>query len=1254
MDQIKSCVKIEKLLWLLLLPVLFLCCSPDSQNIQRTWHQEDGYHWAELQLPWLGESGFERLPADETGISFLNHLAEESFLENEVLLNGSGVAAGDVNGDSLPDLYFTQIDGPNKLYLNKGGFHFIDITDSAGVGMEDYKSGGTVIADVNGDRKLDLLVTTYHRGTVLFRNNGDGHFIKDRRSGLDSTAVGGTTMSLADIEGDGDLDLYIAHYHNKRVRDLYAPAERAGDNVAVREGDRYNINEEFQKFYTNIMSVGGPTLREIGKKDELYLNKGGVGSEWEGFEKIENLEDRFLDEHGDPAGVERYWGLTARFEDINGDGHPDLYVCNDFWPPDQFWINQGDGVFKKIDPLKFRHTSLSSMGLAIGDVNNDGHSDLFVLDMLSPDHTNRLRQMTSLDPFPVEVGEIRNQPQYSQNTLHLNRGDNTFTEIANYSGVEASDWSWAASFMDVDLDGRQDLIITTGYMYDAQDLDTMAKISRRNNEQPYNLERYQEGRLLYPPLNLRNRAFKNEGNFRFADVSNSWGFTEKDISQGMALADLNGDGALDMITNRMNDEAGIYENRSGAPRIAVRLVGSAPNTQAVGASVTLKEDTLIQERKIVSGGNYMSGSAPQLMFAASDNNWERQLTITWPDGTISTIDSIRTNQVYEIYQDSLAAGTEVVGGPESKTTPVFKEVSNRLDFSDPENEYKDYKRQPFIPLMLSQLGPGISWLDYNGDDRMDLVQTSGEDKQLAVFTNGGRGQFHKTDISRIQADTAGDQSSIIGWQTDKGLNVVVGRTDYEQSGTGVPSAMHYLIRNGQVVESRSLPEAGSSTGPLAASDYNRDGTVDLFVGGRVIPGQYPKSASSTLYLNLRGQFSRDASNTKLLKEIGMVTGAIFTDYNGDDWPDLLLSTEWGSLKLFENQNGQFTNVTGQVGLSGYKGWWNGIATGDFNGDGRPDIVATNWGANSRYQLVEGHPMRMYYSNLDGDGAPDIIQANYNRSIGDYAPIRWLKFYSGFIPMYANVNSYRDYANSSLQEILGSVVESMQYKEINTLESMVFINRNNDKFESRPLPPAAQFTAGFDASVGDYNNDGNEDIFLGQNFFDLPPGDMRLDGGRGLWLRGDGTGQFTAVPGHQSGVKIYGEQRGAALGDFNKDGRVDLVATQNGNRTKLFENQTEKRGLRIRLKGPASNHSAIGASIRVVYEDGRKGPERRIQAGSGYWSQNSMVQVMGYREGAQPAAIIVQWPDGSTQEITLQSNKWNYLIGYKSTEVDIEK
>lgn len=1235
-------MKIKKLFGLFFLLLLLAQCSSKPHIVQRTWHQEKGYRWAKLQTPRQVKTGFKELSSGRTGITFQNRLTKKDITKNQILLNGSGVAAGDINGDGMPDLYFTQLDGPNKLYLNEGDFHFKDVTKSAGVGLPGYKCTGTVLADVNGDGKLDLLVTTYEHGTILFLNDGNGHFTWDHHSGLDSTTVGGSTMSLADIDGDGDLDLYVAHYNDQTVRDLYTPAELEGSHVAIRQGNRYKIKKKFQKYYTNIISVSGPTLREVGTKDELYLNKGGIGKDWKGFEKVKNMKAHFLNAKGKPEGVGKNWGLSARFQDINGDGRPDLYVCNDYWTPDQFWINQGNDVFKKIDPLNVRHTPLSSMSVAIGDVNNDGHNDLFVSDMLSPLHTRRLHQIKNMDPFPVHVGEIDNQPQYNKNCLYINRGDNTFTETADYSGIDATGWSWAGTFVDVNLDGRQDLIINDGYSYDALDQDTHARLEHRNQQAPFDLQRYLKGILLYPPLKLVNWAFENDGGLKFSDKSKAWGFKQKDISQGLALADLNGDGALDMVTNRLNQNAGVYENTIGKPRIAVRLVGRSPNTQAIGARVVLRGDSVLQDKQVVSGGNYLSGSAPQLMFAACKSHADRTLIIDWPDGKTSRIDSIRANRIYKV-DESTIESQKPAGNRTDSSHTVFDDVSNRLHFSEHEDDYKDYMRQRFIPVKMSQMEPGAAWLDYNNDGRPDLFETSGKGGQLSIFKNEGHGRFTRVKIPGIKGAQNGDQSAVIGWHSRKGTYLVVGSSNYEQSSPDGPSAYVYLVRHGRVVKTQQIPGTNSSTGPLAAADYNRDGTVDLFVGGLVIPGNYPKSASSALYKNEDGHFVPDQSNTNLLKHIGMVTGAVFTDYNGDGWPDLLISTAWGSLKLFKNNHGQFQDVTKQVGLDKYKGWWNGVATGDFNGDGRPDIVATNWGTNSRYHLVAGHPMRMYYANLGADSHLDIIQANYDTTMKAYVPIRQLNFYSGFMPMFTHLHSYRDYAQSSLRHILGPVLEMIPYKQINTLESMVFINEGGRKFVAHPLPRAAQLTADFDASVGDYNNDGKEDIFLSQNFFDLPPGDVRLDGGRGLWLQGDGRGNFTAVPGQRSGVKVYGEQRGAALGDYNGDGRVDLVVTQNGNRTKLFLNHTPKRGLRIQLIGPGSNENAIGSSIRLVYKNGQEGPRRELQAGSGYWSQNSFTQVMG-TDGV-PVQIKVRWFDGSHKTVKIPEGKKNFVIRY---------
>jgi hypothetical protein len=941
----------KKLPVILLFLISIVGCStrPKVVETKLTWRQAKGYSWAELNTQ-NGKTGFKQLAPKRTGINFNNHLSKEAITKNRFLLNGSGVAAGDINEDGLADLYFTAVDGSNKLYLNKGGFHFTGITNSAGVALSNYACTGAVFADVDGDGDLDLLVSTFGHGTILFLNDGEGRFTRDKNSGLDSTAVGGTTMTLVDINGDGFLDLYIAHYKKKTVRDLYTAQELSATKVAERSGKGFKVKKRFRKDYTIIDGRMGPQLKETGITDELYLNKGSIGNKWRGFKKVKNLKAHFLSPTGKKIGLGKGWGLTARFEDINGDGLPDLYVCNDYWTPDEIWINQGNAVFKQINPLYLRHTSFASMAVAVGDINNDGKPDLFVSDMSNPVHSLRLHQQRNVDPFKTYVGGIKNQPQYSRNMLFINRGDSTFVETGNYSVVSSSGWTWASTFMDVNLDGRQDLLVNTGYLYDVLDLDTQVLLSKMDQQYPNNLQKQRDGILQFPYLKLPDKAYKNNGDSTFSDESKKWGFHGKDVSQGMALTDLNNDGTLDLVTNRMNQSAGVYKNTTGKPRIAVRLIGAAPNTQAIGARVVLKGPPIRQYRQVISGGNYDSGSDTQLMLAARKRNANYTLIIDWPDGKKSRIDSVRANRIYKVNESVIHAQKET--RDTTKTAePVFKNISSRLNYKHHEDLYDDYKRQPLMPLKLSQLEPGMAWLDYNKDGRPDLFETSGKGGHLAVFENEGHGRFSKKVLPKFVGATKGDQSAVIGWQTAKGMMVVVGRSNYEQKSKNGASAYYYLIRGGHIVKVDSLPSSKSSTGPLAAADYNEDGTVDLFVGGRVIPGQYPKNASSKLYKNHNGHFVLDKANSKLLQNIGMVTGAVFTDYNEDGWPDLLLSTAWGSLKLFENGHGQFHNVTKQVGLAKYKGWWNGVATGDFNGDGYPDIVATNWGTNNRYQLV---------------------------------------------------------------------------------------------------------------------------------------------------------------------------------------------------------------------------------------------------------------------------------------------------------------
>jgi len=1197
----------------------------EAPSAAPTWTQEDGHRWADLRSPDGEEPGFELRPSSETAIRFENRLTDAEIDSNQHYMNGSGVAAGDVTGNGWPDLYFARLNGPNRLYENQGGFRFRNVTDSAGVAHPNHYSTSATFADMDGDGDLDLLVGTMHEGVTGYLNDGDGHFSRWSRPPLES-GKGTTTLALADVDGDGDLDLYVTNYKERSAEDIYARHEIATENIVRRDQTDGRVRAEIRPpFDEHFALVGTGDVRgpaETGEVDALYLNDGDGH-----FQAVDSLETRFRDPRGRPLGLEPEWGLNASFRDFNGDGRPDLYVNNDFWTPDRIWINQGGGVFRAIDSLAMRNQSFSSMTVDFSDVNRDGALDLFVTEMLSPEHSRRLRQYTPKGPASTDA--ITTRPQYNRNSLYLNRGDDTYAEIAYSADVEATGWSWATRFLDVDLDGYEDLLVNTGFPHDVQDMDSRREMGRRMQRRP-------EKRFIteYPSLSLPNVAFRNNGDRTFSRMGKDWGFsTQDEVSHGLATADFDRDGDLDLAVNRLNEEAALYESRAPAPRIAVQLSAPPPNTQGIGATITLEGGPgagAPQRRELTAGGDYLSSSAPTVTFAAAPDSALHTLTVRWPGGTESVLDSVRAGRLYDVQHPSRSSGltsdsTDVAPGPET-VSPVFEEASDRLGHTHHENAFDDFQLQPLLPIRLSRLGPGTSWIDFDRDGDEDLFIASGEGGRMGIFENDGAGTFTERALGPLTDTAAVDQTTVLGWPTEAGTHLVVGTSNYESRQSKRPSARHYLWSDGEIVSSQSLPGDWSATGPMAAADYDGDGDLDLFVGGRVIRAQYPWDASSRLFENRDGEFVLDESNADLLSGIGLVTGAVFTDYDGDGDTDLLLSRAWDSLKLFRNDDGTFRDITEAVGLDQYTGWWNGIATGDFTGNGRPDLIATNWGTNSPYQLDTERPLRLYYADFNRDRRGEIIEAYYDPDAGGYVPRRKRgAFRSTPVPLSTQAETYRQFARSTIPELL-NVGENRRpsVKSINTLRHTLFRNEG-DTLVAQPLPPEAQYTAAFHAEVADFDADGREDLFLSQNLFSVRPKLPRLDGGRGLWLDGDGTGHFEPVPGHVSGVRAYGEQRGAALADVNDDGRVDLVLSQNDASTTLYLNRSEGQGLRVRLTGPPGNRAGVGGSVRLLYENGTAGPRREVQVGGGHWSQGSTEQVLG-RSGPV-ASIEVRWPTG---------------------------
>ena len=525
-----------------------------------------------------------------------------------------------------------------------------------------------------------------------------------------------------------------------------------------------------------------------------------------------------------------------------------------------------------------------------------------------------------------------------------------------------------------------------------------------------------------------------------------------------------------------------------------------------------------------------------------------------------------------------------------------------------EEPFDDFSRQPLLPRRLSQLGPGVAWVDLYGDGHEDLVIGTGKGGKLAVYSNEGTNGFHDVQASALAELATRDQTAIVGWIPEAGKSsLLVSSSNYEDGQTNGDSVLRYDIENGQPKPVPGIPGGQGSAGPLALGELAGDGRMALFVGGRVIPGRYPESGPSSIYLYDGKQWQPDPENSKVLEHAGMVTGAVWSDLDGDGFPELVLACEWGPVRVFKNMGGKLHEVTNELGLADRIGWWSGVTTGDLDGDGRLDIVAGNWGLNSPYKASEEHPARLFYGNWNDTVGVELLEAQDDPELGT-VPIRNLGAVSKGLPfLLARFATYAAFAEANVTNILGEKWPSTRQLRATSLASTVFFNRGG-RFEARPMPREAQFAPAWAVCVADADGDGNEDVFLSQNFFAVNADGTRLDAGRGLWLRGDGLGNLTPVPGQQSGVKVYGEQRGAALCDYDGDGRIDLVVSQNGTQTKLFHNEQAKPGLRVRLKGRQGNLSGIGAQMRLLYGQ-HQGPIREIHAGSGYCSQDSSLQVM---------------------------------------------
>ena len=1192
---------VSKLLWnnrKLAAAVALLACGA-TPAAQFQWeHAGSRPRSAILAVSPGGRAGFSLVGVESSGVTFTNRLAEQRVYSNHNLMNGSGVALGDFDGDGRCDIYLCNLDGDNILYRNLGSWKFQDVTAAAGVACSNQSATGAVFADLNGDGRLDLLVTSLGGPNSCFINQGGGKFIDTAASAGITSRLGAMSMALGDVDGNGTLDLYIANY---------------GATSILRSGGALNVSYVNGKpvvrgRYAQRIQIIGSMMFELGEPDALYLND-GTGK----FKAVSWTDGTFLDENGQPLR-EAPWdqGLSVMFRDINGDRAPDIYVCNDAFTPDRFWMNDGRGRFRALQHLAWRSTSRFSMGVDFADFDRDGDDDFFVLDMLSREHRYIVTQKGSMPAQPRPPGDLLTQPQMRRNTLFQNRGDGTFAEIANLAGVAAAEWSWNPAFIDVDLDGWEDLLVSNGFPFNMDDMDSKEKVRAMGQ---LSVEQSRRTLQIFPKLDTRNLAFRNNHDLTFAEVGGPWGFDSKEVSNGYALGDLDNDGDLDVVVNTLNGPALLYRNESSEPRVAIRLKGKAPNTQGIGARILMHGGPVEQSQEMISGGRYVSGDDAMRVFACGNSATRLRAEVIWRNGSRSLVEGLAANRIYEIDEAGAQAANTVAAANDS-ATPLFTDASGELKHTHHETEFNDFEKQPSLPHRLSQGGPGLSWFDLDGNGWDDLIAGAGRGGQLSVFFNE---HGHFTEIKAPGA-APDDLSTILAWRKATNIaELIVGVSNFETGGTN--QLLFFEVRGTNIQQKASRP-VPAAVGPLALTELH--GTMALFVGGRFIPGRYPEAAPSQLLLFREGNWVEDTRNKGLLSRLGSATGVVWTDLNGDGSPELVVSCDWGTIRIFEYANESLVERSKEWGIAELVGRWQSVAAGDLDADGRMDLIAANWGLNSFYNQAEDRQVEMHFGDYNNSGRVAMIEA-YRDSSGKIVPWRDKTALETSLPWLAqSFPTHHAFAAASVADIIGQRPSTAV--RTRTLASTLFLNRGG-KFESIPLPMEAQYTPIFGLAVADFDLDGFQDAALAQNFFAGREHDGPLDAGRGLLLRGSAGGQLKALPAAESGLIAYGEQRGCAVADYDQDGRLDLVFGQNGTETKLFHNSGKAEGLRVRLKGAAPNLNGVGAHLRIA-----NGPAIEFQAGGGNWSQNSSVAVI-----PTSSAMEVRWPGGKVAKYTIPAD-----------------
>jgi len=1130
-----------------------------------------------------------------------------------------GVCAGDFDGDSRPDLFYAYPYGGHRLYRNLGGFRFEDVTEKTGLTkiVANHWAVGCSFVDHDGDGDLDLFVAGTGDVNLLLDNQGNGTF-RDRAAALGLSRKGANVqMAFADYDLDGDLDGYLVT--NRRTGDLPPPADFRVDATVI-DGELL-IEEKYREKYDIVFH---PTERtrvvQAGEYDHLFRN--------DGAKYVDVSEAVGL------RGTDQ--GLSASWFDYDEDGYPDIYVANDFFGPDRLYHNQTDGTFVEVTREVLPHVPWFSMGSDVADLNNDGLFDLMGSDMAGSNHYKSKMGMADMENFSWFLTTSR-PPQYMRNALFINAGGGRFLEAAFLAGLANTDWTWSLKFADLDNDGLVDLYGTNGMTHDQINSDLASQAQA--------LETPEERAAFWwetPPRRDPNFAFRNLGDLRFAPVAAEWGLDFVGVSYGAALADFDGDGDLDLALASLEDPVRLYRNESTAGHLVkIRLKGAKRNSHGIGAKVTIETSAGIQARYLTSCQGYASANEPVLHFGVGEATVIKRLTVRWPLGTEQTFEDLPVDRLLVVTEPSETKFSP----PAPKPKPWFASSDALAAFKHKENNFEDFKVQPLLPHRLSRLGPGMALGDVDGDGDEDIFLggASGQGSSLAL--NDGKGDFvlsPQPQFSNEQMTPFEDMGAVfMDSDSDGDLDLYLSSGGFDPRPNSLYLRDRLFLNDGKghfTIDLHATPNLRDSGGPVAAADFDRDGDLDLFVGGRVVRTSYPTTPNSRLLRNDGGKFS-DLTDSIApgLRLTGMVTGALWSDFDDDGWLDLLVTHEWGPVAVWKNQKGKLVNVSASAGTADLLGWWTGIGAADLDGDGDTDYAVGNLGLNTKYHASKEKPYLLYFGDLDGSGTPRIVEACHEGNI--LFPVRGKSCSTQAMPSLGDkFLTFHAFASATLPQIYDLPrLESAQRLSINELASGVLINDGKGHLSFRPLPRLAQVSASFGLAFSDFNADGNMDLVMAHNFYSPQPETGNVDGGLGMVLRGLGDGTFQPLRVDQSGFLLPGDAKALALTDLDGDTRPDLVATVNSSSPKIFLNRMVKGdSLIIRLKGPNGNPRGVGSRVSLKLKSG-KTLVGEVYSGSSYLTASSTDLFFSIPEGDEAVSLVVRSPLGKIIEQKLTAS-----------------